>query len=234
MAGIVSAEAIALMEEIVRSMATAKLILVTAAVLFAGLITAGAGVLAYSPPHVENPACGRPTTRNSPTGRGPFDRTRPAPSGGHETGHGSRAPHHPGRSRGSGGTSPVGVDVLAAVWYSRSSGTPEMLLERTRSSAEGQARIEIARERPDARVSFAYVWAYQPGRAIATKNIPFMGKASPPLIHLTLAQPANWTITVLGADDRPIAGLRLAPHMLRSTVGRGSSIRPFLMGCSSR
>ena len=52
MAGIVSAEAIALMEEIVRSMATAKLMIVTAAVLFAGLITAGAGVLAYSLRHV--------------------------------------------------------------------------------------------------------------------------------------------------------------------------------------
>ena len=56
MAGIVSAEAVALMEGIVKSMTNAKLILVTAAVLFAGLVTARAGVMGYSAIRAENPA----------------------------------------------------------------------------------------------------------------------------------------------------------------------------------
>ena len=43
------------------------------------------------------------------------------------------------------------------------------------------------------------------------------------MIHLTLDQPAKWTITVLGPDDRPIAGLRLTPHLLRRTDRRASS-----------
>ena len=43
------------------------------------------------------------------------------------------------------------------------------------------------------------------------------------MIHLTLDQPAKWTITVLGPDDRPIAGLRLTPHSLRSTDRRAAS-----------
>jgi RNA polymerase sigma-70 factor (ECF subfamily) len=58
MAGIASAEAIALMEETVKSPLTAKLIVVTAAILIAGLVTAGAGMLGYSAtrPEIPEPA----------------------------------------------------------------------------------------------------------------------------------------------------------------------------------
>ena len=54
--GIVSAEAVALMEGIIKSMTNAKLMLMTAAVLIAGLVTAGAGVMGYSATRQENPA----------------------------------------------------------------------------------------------------------------------------------------------------------------------------------
>ena len=48
LAGIISDEAIVLMEGVLKSMATAKLTLLTTTVLVAGLVTTGAGVAAYS------------------------------------------------------------------------------------------------------------------------------------------------------------------------------------------
>ena len=65
----------------------------------------------------------------------------------------------------------AGADVVVPVWYSRSSGTPELVVERARSNGEGRVRLEIARDRPNAKVSHLSVWAYQPGRAIATTSV---------------------------------------------------------------
>ena len=48
LAGIVSAEAVALMEEVLTNMMTTKLTLVATTVLVAGMVTAGVGVTAYS------------------------------------------------------------------------------------------------------------------------------------------------------------------------------------------
>jgi hypothetical protein len=106
-----------------------------------------------------------------------------------------------------------GADIIVTVWYSRGSAENESVLERTRSDGDGQVQLE--RERPGARIHHATVWAYQPGRGIATTNVLLTGKAPPPVIRLTLDQPAKWTITALDPDDRPIAGLRLTPRLLR-------------------
>ena len=48
LAGIVSVEAVTLMEEVLKTMVTTKLTLLTTTVLVAGLVTTGAGVAAYS------------------------------------------------------------------------------------------------------------------------------------------------------------------------------------------
>ena len=45
-------------------------------------------------------------------------------------------------------------------------------------------------------------------------------RESPPLTQLRLSAPAQWTITVVGPEDRPVAGLRLAPHSVRRTDRR--------------
>ena len=106
--GIVSAEAVALVEGIIKSMTNAKLMLVMAAVLIAGLVTAGAGVMGYSAIRQEKPAIARdrrPGT--SPTGCGLSGHAGPAPCRCRETGHGSRSAHPPGRSRRSGGSPSV-------------------------------------------------------------------------------------------------------------------------------
>jgi hypothetical protein len=47
-------------------------------------------------------------------------------------------------------------------------------------------------------------------------------------IQATLNEPAKWAITVVGAEDRPFAGLRLTPHLFRrndrhaTLIDRGS------------
>jgi hypothetical protein len=86
-------------------------------------------------------------------------------------------------------------------------------------------RLEVARDRAGARAHSANVWAYQPGRAIARTDVSFAKKTSPFVIPLTLDQPAKWTITVIGPNDRPVAGLRLGPHSFRRT-DRGPSVPP--------
>jgi len=111
----------------------------------------------------------------------------------------------------------AGADVAVKVSYSRGAGNNESILERIKTNGAGQVQLEVARERPGATVNTASVWAYQPGRAIAATNVSLTAKAPPSVIHLILDQPAKWTITVLGPDDRPIAGLRLTPHSLRLT-----------------
>ncbi len=85
--------------------------------------------------------------------------------------------------------------------------------------------IEVARERMGVAIRSASVWAYQRGRTLATADFFLRGKTSPPVVPITLGEPANqWTVTVLGADDQPIAGLRLAPRMLSGTIGRQATL----------
>ena len=111
-----------------------------------------------------------------------------------------------------------GADVAMLLWYSRGSGKNERVIERTKTDNAGHAQVEVARERMGAKPDSATVWAYQAGRAFATSDIVFFtANSAPDLVHLTLGQPAKWTITVLSPDDRPIAGLRLTPRLLQST-----------------
>ncbi len=188
-----------------KSITDTKRILVAAAVL----VSAGAGVLGYSAVAAVAQDSPRPATTKPATAPGPLvipiEVIDPE---GHRL---------------------SGVDVIATIWYSRGSEDRESVLERTRTDGQGQVRLEVARERPGSKLSHAVLWAYQPGRAIATTSVGprpvLLAKiAVPPVIRLALAQPAKWTITVVGPDDRPIAGLRLAPTRLRRTVGRQATL----------
>ena len=106
-----------------------------------------------------------------------------------------------------------GADVVVRLFYSRSSGNAEQVIERTKPMAPAtfSSRSFASAQGTVLRGS---VWAYRSGRALAMSDVSLTGKASPPAIQLTLNEPAKWTITVLGADERPIGGLRLAPHSL--------------------
>jgi hypothetical protein len=118
--------------------------------------------------------------------------------------------------------------VVATLWYSSGPEQSESTIERTRTDGMGRARLEVARERPHLRINYWYVWAYQPGRGIAVSRPVRPESAPPPLTRLTLHQPAKRTITVLGPDDRPVEGLRLAPYSLRDPNAR--FFRPILPG----
>jgi hypothetical protein len=224
--GIVTSEAIALSERIIKSMTNARLMLMAASVLVAGLLTPGAGVMAYSVTQQENAAPQRSPgqTDHQPAPAAEFAQDPPRPA----------APK-PAMDQGPltiqvqvvdpRGGHLSGADIAVVFVYSRGSGTLEMVTELSKSNAEGRARLEVAREHPGAMLSHAVVWAYQPGHAIATTSVGprpvLLAKiASPLVIPLTLDQSAKWTITVLGPEDRPIAGLRLAPTLLSHTVGR--------------
>ena len=110
-----------------------------------------------------------------------------------------------------------GADSPMLLWYSR------VPAKMSGSSSEPKP---ITPATPRSR-SLANAWGQSPiprpsgltaGRAFATSDIVFFtANSAPDLVHLTLGQPAKWTITVLSPDDRPIAGLRLTPPLLQST-----------------
>ena len=103
----------------------------------------------------------------------------------------------------------AGVDVSITIASARPAEGQESVADRAVSDHDGKIRVEIARERVEGRRTSAIIWAYQPGRAIArAATASFPGTASPPVIRLTLEDPVKRTITVVGADDRPIEGLR--------------------------
>ena len=74
-----------------------------------------------------------------------------------------------------------GADVVFGSCIARTSGNVEWVLERTRTDGAGHVQLEVARERRGATVRAASVWAYQPGRALATSSVFLRGKASPPV-----------------------------------------------------
>lgn len=111
-------------------------------------------------------------------------------------------------------------------FYARPLEGPERTVERAISDHDGRIRMELVRERTDGRLSGAIFWAYQPGRAIARSSFSLLGTPSPPVIRLTLEQPVKRTITALGADDRPIEGLRLVPRLIMQRTGRSATEIP--------
>ena len=113
-----------------------------------------------------------------------------------------------------------GADVVVRLFYSRGPGNAEPVIERNKTDGAGHVQLAVARERPGAVLRSASVWAYQPGRTLATSSVLLTGKASPPAIQMTLNEPAKWTVTVFGPVDRPVGGLRLMPRSLRRTDGR--------------
>jgi hypothetical protein len=203
-------------------MTNAKPIVVTAAVLFAGLIIARAGVKGYSTIHAANPAlAGAPQQEaRPPAAAAPVAQEPPRP-----------AATKPAMDHGplliqaevvdSQGHSLPAVDIGVTIGYLRGSEAAKTVFERTMSNGQGQVRLEVARERPIGIVSYAYVWAYQPGRSVAATIIDLTVRTPPPPVRLTLEKPAKWTITVRDPDDRPLAGLRIAPYALRP-AGRRS------------
>jgi hypothetical protein len=82
-------------------------------------------------------------------------------------------------------------------------------LAQTTSDDRGAFRLEVARLRLQGIVT-PFLWAYHPAHAVATHEVVVAGTGAIPPVRLTLARPFRRTLTILGPDDRPLAGVRLA------------------------
>ena len=183
-------------------MTNAKLILVTAAVLIAGPIHSRAGVMGNPASLPENPLPAvAPQTESEPTGQEP---SGPAETRGFRDHHGRRG--QPGGNAGvrRGGRA-HGIDSRGYF------GNPS--LARSMTDDQGAFRLEVARQPPPGLGPRRLIWAYHPGRSIAIQVADLTGNGAINPVRLTLAMPFTRTLTILGDDDRPLAGVRLAPVM---------------------
>ncbi len=194
----------------------AKVTLMTATALIAALVTAGAGVIGYPAIWELTPPQASHRIQEPPVAQRPPHAAAAKPSADQDLllmqiqvvdPDGRRLP---------------AVDVFVTLYYARGVGFAEPVIEQSRSDGEGQARLELRRERQGARLHSGSVWAYRAGRAIAAINVSFAKETSPIAVRPTLDQPAKWTITVIGAEDRPVAGLRIAPNAFRRTDRRNT------------
>jgi hypothetical protein len=190
--------------------ATIKLLFTMAAVVFAGLVTASAGVLAYYPPG---------PTHSDPAITPQKDVPRPPAAAPAAVSATAPTPPRPGGSTSAPDQGPLfiqaevvdsqghglaGVDVNVVISYPRPLEGSDWIVDRAVSGHDGRIRMEVARERSGGRLAGVAFWAYQPGRAITWVSVSFLRTPLPPMIRLTLEQAVKRTITVVGADDRAI------------------------------
>ena len=234
LAGVVSSETVELMEVIIKSMATTKLMLMTSGVLAAGMAIIGAGVMGYSITRDEAASLashpGQEVHQPVPDPRLAQAPPRPAAAKA-VTDHGPVAIQV--QIADPQGRRLAGADVCMTIWYAGHSAHLEPVVEQARTDGTGTVQFEAARERPGATLHSASVWAYQSGRAFAATNVSFARNASLVTVPLTLEQPTKWTITVLDPDERPLADLRLTPPHV-SGAPMAAIPRLFPRRCSSR
>ncbi len=84
-------------------------------------------------------------------------------------------------------------------------------LAHTMTDEKGAFRLEITRQRFQDIGLVPFIWAYRPGRSVAVRETVITEKAAMPPVRLTLAEPLPRTVTILGPDDRPLAGVRVVP-----------------------
>jgi hypothetical protein len=86
-----------------------------------------------------------------------------------------------------------------------------LTLAHATTDERGAFRLEVSRQRVQDIGPFPFIWAYRPGRSVAVQQTVIREKGAIPPVRLTLAEPSPRTVTILGPDDRPLAGVRLAP-----------------------
>lgn len=178
-------------------------------VLFAGLISAGGLVPGSSTTRAANPAAGAPQQQEPrPPAAAAQEPPRPAAAGLGPLVLQAEVVDSQGHPL-------PAVDTGVTIGYQRGSKST-MVFEQTKADGKGQVRLEVARRRPIGIVSHAYVWAHQPGRSVAAALVNLGVRTSPPPVPLTLEEPAKREMTILGPDDRPMRGLRIAPYAFRS------------------
>ena len=85
-------------------------------------------------------------------------------------------------------------------------------LARTITDAQGAFRLEVGRQQLEGLRNFdGITWAYRPGRAVGLQPIELTQNGALPPVRSTLAAPLRRTVRIVGADDHPLAGVRIAP-----------------------
>ena len=98
-------------------------------------------------------------------------------------------------------------------------------LARSMTDDRGAFRLEVDQQRLTGIGPVRVIWAYHPGRTVAIQRAELAGNGASPPVRLTLAPPLKRTLTILDADGRPLAGVRLAP-LLSSINGRALFLTP--------
>ena len=98
-------------------------------------------------------------------------------------------------------------------------------LARGTTDGRGAFRLEVARQRLKGIGFIRLIWAYSPGHGVAIEQIDLTENGGLPPIQLTLAKPFPRTLSILGPDDRPLAGVRLGP-VLSAINGRALFFTP--------
>jgi hypothetical protein len=107
-------------------------------------------------------------------------------------------------------------DVEVVLWARILADGSAPTLARTKTNVQGAFRLEVARQSFQGLGPRRFVWAYQPGRTVAVQVVDLTGEGARAPVRLILAEPLRRTMTVLGPDDRPLAGVRLAPVLYAS------------------
>ncbi len=102
-------------------------------------------------------------------------------------------------------------DVEVVLWARIIPNGTAPTLARTTSNVQGAFRFEAGRQPLPGLAPRRFIFAYPPDRSVAAQVVDLTGAAAPPPIRLTVAEPLRRTLTILGPDDRPLAGVRLAP-----------------------
>ena len=102
-------------------------------------------------------------------------------------------------------------------------------LARTMTDQQGAFRLEVDRQRLMASGLIRFIWAYRPGRTVGHHAIELTGSGPLPPVRLTLDEPLKRTVTILDAEGRPVAGVRLAPVLLWDSA----AVRPLLRLCAT-
>jgi hypothetical protein len=84
-------------------------------------------------------------------------------------------------------------------------------LAQTVTDEKGAFRLEISRPRFAEIAAMPFIWAYRDGGAIAVKPIAITPNEPIPPIRITLTEPSPRALTIVGPDDRPLAGVRVSP-----------------------
>ncbi len=239
-AGAASAEAIALMEGTMKNMMIGRVVVAVTTVLAAGFVTVGAGVIVYAALAREN---------NAAPGRLPDDGAVLRESVGQENGArqaAERASAPIAEVQEAVGKTPMkrsepiviqveaidsqgkplaGAHVGVSVSYSPRRTRELSSMHNSVSDEHGRAmstRVDVA---PGEQAQAATIWAYKPGRSLAWVTVPITAK-SPAPVRLTIEDPVNRTMTVVGHDGRPLERVQVVPRLLQIGSTRSAASIP--------